>query len=463
MVDIDIHVKPVDEGASSFLDKLAAKAKQFRREDALSGEKALGGALRDGVGGLADLGMSALGIAVPAMIAQAVARSVSNMAKSYEAIQTGAKSAWDLVLDAPVVGEVTTAMLDVREALNGSAIEVRKMKEASTKATLGMNEFVKMHEQQRKEGQGLDVGMATNAQIGAAPFTQKLLTLGDERAAARLHYDELGNTISISSMDPAQKATAQKENARLRLEALAVIDDKEKRYREEHRKDLLQEGLAQANTEMAQAQDIATQHERQRGEINKAEISALEADGDKKRQALAKEKAASEKAYGYAFEDDFKKRGVLLEDQIQAGIDLAKKRQAETSADLKSQVLQKRLGGTAGELEAIRASYTDRIKNAGSPEDRSNLLAMMGMDLLDAGKGGVTFNNRTAGGTGMAERYGGGVSEALTTRTALVDTSKSAKVSVERLTRIVELLEKNEDKTGAELRVIVVGALGNNN
>ena len=137
--------------------------------------------------------------------------------------------------------------------------------------------------------------------------------------------------------------------------------------------------------------------------------------------------------------------------------------QRRTIAKARSETLAKRLGGSAGSMESIRGRYADQIAAAKSNEEKDALYGSMALDMMAQGQASNTFNKRMAGGTGAAERYGGGLSEALTMRTALVDASKNTRVSAERLTQIVELLEKNEDKTGAELRVIVVGALGNNN
>lgn len=114
-VDIEVGIK--DKGASGFLDSIAAKARQLRREDALSGEKALGGFLNKGAGGLAEFGLSAVGLGAKALIAEAVGRMAEAVTHAALEVEQGKKTISDVISEfgksIPIVGTFGRALENV--------------------------------------------------------------------------------------------------------------------------------------------------------------------------------------------------------------------------------------------------------------------------------------------------------------------------------------------------------------
>jgi hypothetical protein len=129
MVDVPIHMKGVDDGATSLMDRLTAKAREFRRENA--GERALGGMLKGGIvsGGM-DWAMDALGLGAAGVVADALSNSIKKAAEAAadfrRQLVMGKEDYDELHLKVaegiPIYGKAVAAGQALREAILGAKL-----------------------------------------------------------------------------------------------------------------------------------------------------------------------------------------------------------------------------------------------------------------------------------------------------------------------------------------------------
>src|SRR5690242_7335547 len=136
--DVEIRVG-VQGGAEteSALGRIAQAARNLKRENSLSGERALGSFLNRGAGGVGELGLSALGLGAAGMVTRFAAQGIEHFAevagKLKEELASGAISAGDIaerMLSAtPILGEIWSSGRAIREAFTGTAEQLKLINE----------------------------------------------------------------------------------------------------------------------------------------------------------------------------------------------------------------------------------------------------------------------------------------------------------------------------------------------
>ena len=143
-VEVEVSGKAKDEGALGYFDKLAAKAKAIRKDNALSGENALGAMLR---GGLGRFGLEAAGGGAALMgidfMTQAVTKTTERLRELRKLTEDGAGAGEiaDKLMEAlPVYGELWASGRRLREELSG---ETRLIEEqnAETERSVRISEL----------------------------------------------------------------------------------------------------------------------------------------------------------------------------------------------------------------------------------------------------------------------------------------------------------------------------------
>jgi hypothetical protein len=129
-VNVVVSGKAQDAGALGYMDKLAAKAKEIRRENRLSGETALEGVLK---GGLGRFGLEAMGLGMPMLVADFATKLADRSADQFAAMRRKINEGADGIDIAdgfaralPIVGDMYAVTFKLAGELSGINEEIEK-------------------------------------------------------------------------------------------------------------------------------------------------------------------------------------------------------------------------------------------------------------------------------------------------------------------------------------------------
>ena len=512
---LDILVSAKDNGATSFFDRLAQKAKSVRRDDRLTGETALGGFARGGLSGAADFGLSALGIGGAAIGIQFAGTALKNVATSLQEIRDLSKDVskdWTDIADklgrsVPVFGEVFAAGREIRELFTGTRAEIEKIN-AETKAMTAYQDAVTTRVKLQKDAyaemskivtdlqrklQISGAGGGVAAQLLQLGFTEQDTaesvnkTVEDRAKAAREARDK--------NIDLLKKRQAEAERAR--EEAVNRIDPEQVfgpgtgREGESVRDAKWNEMSGNVSTIAGQIQNERDAADKTVAELEKKRQEALSlvaktGEQDRTRLLDAAENQRNEirrNAYEAARDEEDKARQDRLKAEgktLEAELDMI-----ETSARNRREAIDKALfgnvqqtvdagggmldvmslAGAAGRQMAAVNGQTSLARSAAIANEQSAVFDALGQAMFDAvsgrGGGGVTFNNRTA--ALQSERFATGDGDLIATRTYEIQkkTADNTKVTAEAAKKTAELMNKfvNDSITG---QIFAWGGVSNN-
>lgn len=426
--DVIIEVGAKDNGAGSLLDNLSRKAKQLAREDALSGENALGRVLGGGVGGVANFGLSALGYGAAGLATSFASKAAGSLFDSLREIDEGKKKLSE-VLDTfargiPIIGDFGAMLdkgiqlffgsLDTFNEKAGKATDRRieigtiakESSEAAIKAIIRDNRIVR--DAGLSDGQKARNAVLDRVQDELAPLRDRLSKL-----QALETKDSYGFDTTRDDVKRAIQLTQNAINSRIavgsnqeQLPALQMISKEQEEFRKK-------------------AEQVAKQ--RQSQEQQKLS-DAMRSMG---RQLRARQTSRDEYAQLLALSGRGDEATKLLKD-----------------ADLRDQIDQ--MAVQLGETGKDPARSGERFALLRSI---ANAQALLGRET------GVAFSNQAAP---ASDRFSTGTNEALLSRTAQADTAKNTK-------DLVAIANKNFDKlsalvdtmSGSKLTVAVLSAVGN--
>jgi hypothetical protein len=510
---LDILVSAKDNGATSFFDRLASKAKQVQRDDRMSGESALGRFARGGAGGAADFGLSMLGAGGAAIGIQFAGTALKNVATSLQEIRDLSKDVskdWTDIADklgrsVPVFGEVFAAGREIRELFTGTRAEIEKIN-AETKAMTAHQDAVttqaKLQKDAYAEMSKIITDLQRKLQIGGAGggVAAQLLQLGFTEQDTAESVNKTVDAKIKTLRDATPKATAPIESQLVEAQKTAAFQNEGHEYARKHlstRTEMIRKALADnANAEVAVLEKkIADRKKIEADAVAKLEIDRQKAlslvakNGEQDRTRLldAAENQRNEirrNAYDAARDEEDKARQERLKAEgkaLEAELDMI-----ETSARNRREAIAKSalegmqqtldagggmldvmaLAGAAGRQVAAVNGQTSLARSAAIANEQSAMFDALGQAMFDAvsgrgGGGGVTFNNRTA--ALQSERFATGDGDLIATRTYEIQkkTADNTKVTAEAAKKTAELMNKfvNDSITG---QIFAWGGVSNN-
>lgn len=405
--NVEVHVKPIDEGTMGFLDKLTKKARDIRREDTLSGEKALSGFLRGGPGGLVDLGFGVAKAGIAAIALEVIGETLDSLSSLWGKIADGKKplmSIFDeMARGVPILGKFGGAIGDLAQRFVSGGRTLEEWNALQDEQQKRRNEQgQRVIDAEKAADNSIEEAQKALRDIFATPEQKEFYALADKSAES---IKELNKQLYILGSDNRGDTAAAKEK-------------------------LLQAALLQGQSFAAGYMEMVDKQDKKRAE---------EARRDFGNSARATFDARSTSRTAFAdFMDQVGRKDVAEQlrtlDKYQTKIQeqALKISDPKLSAEARSAILS-----AIASLSATQSAELERLRNPG-----------------------VSFTPRAI--DGGQDRFGRGVNEAFLTRSAITDTAKNTSDMLREQQRLNSILEKAaQTLSGLELTINVLKALGN--
>lgn len=490
--NLDIHIRPIDDGATSALDRLAQKAKEFRREDAMSGQKALGGFLNRGASGIADLALNAAGAGVAGLGLATLAKMGDKWLETLDALRehrkTGAEVLDGFMRSIPVLGEFYGLARHIREEFAGATEEVMKLeKEMKAMTAEGKNLAIRkslsesMSQDKDSYWKTFLPQDAYEEMTRNVAFNKRMGGLQNDRQTALRQLGKDSNNTS------AQRLLASADDA---INSAVAQHGREVAATEARKAQLVSQVIGEAQNTLREAQSHALENSlRLGGKALEADLEAVKRDYIANRQKITDDFTKAQEAgrLGPEGTRTFGERYAQLERDREAAEQAVRERNAKnafsanssaygTEASARVDILRRAGRGADADRVATGEQFDARLREMagqlGDPSltdyQRQSILRTMAYtaasrsDAMDKlGSPAVGFTARTAQSIGDADRFRSGSSESLTLRTAPMDTARNTKDLVKVANDIFKKLEDlARQKSGSSLSLALVSAVG---